>query len=219
MAGYSAVYINTRANLQLFVREKFAAWNIRIRVLVYVQLICLRGRWTFTFYTTCFVLYTILNASIRFLIVNHSKPFFKTLILLKKKTTTTKLNKRPRPHVPEYFWKLNHFFCFQNPHGEYSNRFYPFPRKRKNDANSINISISPELTVTTIQCFQNSHSGTIFKNLCFWCPKTDQNSVYVWTEGLKGLSHLWDRADLDTTFASLKSVYLNPKSNVRVGYI
>ena len=31
--------------------------------------------------------------------------------------------------------------------------------------------------------------------------------------------YFWDRADLDTTFASLKSVYLNPKSNVRVGYI
>ena len=26
------------------------------------------------------------------------------------------------------------------------------------------------------------------------------------------------RADLDTTFASLKSVYFNPKSNVRVEY-
>ena len=36
---------------------------------------------------------------------------------------------------------------------------------------------------------------------------------------LKGHSQLWDRADLDTTFASLKSVYLNPKSIVRVGYI
>ena len=36
---------------------------------------------------------------------------------------------------------------------------------------------------------------------------------------LKGHSQLWERADLDTTFASLKSVYLNPKSNVRVGYI
>ena len=32
-----------------------------------------------------------------------------------------------------------------------------------------------------------------------------------------GHSQLWDRADLDTTFASLKSVYLNPKSND--GYI
>ena len=30
---------------------------------------------------------------------------------------------------------------------------------------------------------------------------------------------LWDRDDLDTTFASLKSVYLNPKLNVRVIYI
>ena len=28
---------------------------------------------------------------------------------------------------------------------------------------------------------------------------------------LKGHSQLWDRADLDTTFVSLKSVYLNPK--------
>ena len=36
---------------------------------------------------------------------------------------------------------------------------------------------------------------------------------------LQGHSQLWDRADLDTTFASLKSVYLNPKSNLRVGYI
>ena len=26
---------------------------------------------------------------------------------------------------------------------------------------------------------------------------------------------LWDRADLATSFASLKNVYLNPKSNVR----
>ena len=36
---------------------------------------------------------------------------------------------------------------------------------------------------------------------------------------LKGHSKLWDRADLDTTFPSLKSVYLNSKSNLRVGYI
>ena len=36
---------------------------------------------------------------------------------------------------------------------------------------------------------------------------------------LKGHSQLWDRAGLDTAFASLKSVYLNPKSNLRVGYI
>ena len=36
---------------------------------------------------------------------------------------------------------------------------------------------------------------------------------------LKGHSQLWDRADLDTSFASLKSVYLNLKLNVRVRYI
>ena len=36
---------------------------------------------------------------------------------------------------------------------------------------------------------------------------------------LTGHSQLWDRADLNTMFARLKSVYLNPKSKVRVGYI
>ena len=36
---------------------------------------------------------------------------------------------------------------------------------------------------------------------------------------LKGYSQLWDRADLNTSFASLKSVYLNLKLNVSVGYI
>ena len=36
---------------------------------------------------------------------------------------------------------------------------------------------------------------------------------------LKGHSQLWDRADLDTSFASLKSVHLKLKLNVRVGYI
>ena len=36
---------------------------------------------------------------------------------------------------------------------------------------------------------------------------------------LKGHSQLRDPADLDMTFASLKSVYLNPKSNVHIRYI
>ena len=36
---------------------------------------------------------------------------------------------------------------------------------------------------------------------------------------LKGHSQLWDRADMDTSFASLKSGYFNLKLNVRVGYI
>ena len=31
---------------------------------------------------------------------------------------------------------------------------------------------------------------------------------------LKGRSQLWHHTDLDTTFASLKSIYLNPKSNI-----
>ena len=36
---------------------------------------------------------------------------------------------------------------------------------------------------------------------------------------LKGHSQLRERADLDTSFASLKSVYLNLELNVRVRYI
>ena len=31
---------------------------------------------------------------------------------------------------------------------------------------------------------------------------------------LKGHSHPWDPADVDTSFATLKSIYLKPKSNV-----
>ena len=37
--------------------------------------------------------------------------------------------------------------------------------------------------------------------------------------GLKGHSHLCDRADLDTSFVSLKSVYVNLKSTEGVEYI
>ena len=36
---------------------------------------------------------------------------------------------------------------------------------------------------------------------------------------LKGHSPLWDLANMDTSFANLKSVYLNLKLNIRVGYI
>ena len=36
---------------------------------------------------------------------------------------------------------------------------------------------------------------------------------------LKGHSQLWDRADLDTSFLTLKRVHLNLKSKLRVEYI
>ena len=36
---------------------------------------------------------------------------------------------------------------------------------------------------------------------------------------LKGHSQLGERADVDTTFVSLKTVYRNPKSNERISYI
>ena len=49
-------------------------------------------------------------------------------------------------------------------------------------------------------------------------PRSQYRKIYDLSFLLKGHSQLWDRADLDTTFASLKNVSLNPKSNVRVGY-
>ena len=94
------------------------------------------------------------------------------------------------------------FFSFSNPHVEYSNRFCPFTRKRKNDANSINISISPE---------QNFHSGTVFKNLCLWCPKTDQNSVYAWTEGLTGFKNILIHVDRTLCPATRTRIFPNPQ--------
>ena len=36
---------------------------------------------------------------------------------------------------------------------------------------------------------------------------------------LRGTQSALDSANVDTSFATLKSVYLNPKSNARVGYI
>ena len=49
--------------------------------------------------------------------------------------------------------------------------------------------------------------------------KHGNDAEQLWNTRLKGHSQQRDRAELDTTFASLKSVYLNPKSNVPVGYI
>ena len=42
--------------------------------------------------------------------------------------------------------------------------------------------------------------------------------INYWNTGLKGHSHLYDRADLDTSFPTLKKVPLNPKSKLRVEY-
>ena len=70
-------------------------------------------------------------------------------------------------------------------------------------------------------CVPDRQSGPNKPNIV--CPVfNDEFSVARYRRSkysLKGHSQLWERADLDTTFASLKSVYLNPKSNVRVGYI
>ena len=80
--------------------------------------------------------------------------------------------------------------------------------------NSINLpskSLFPENDWFTKKILR--HFGT-FTFLSF-----SQCKYYL----LQGHSQLWDRANLDNTFASLKNVYLlvylNPKSNLRVGYI
>ena len=56
------------------------------------------------------------------------------------------------------------------------------------------------------------------KLLHLW-TKSQGPSFHIKTMILKGHSQLWDGAGMDTTFASLKSVSLNPKSNIRIRYI
>ena len=53
--------------------------------------------------------------------------------------------------------------------------------------------------------------SVIFVEMSFNQKRTDLSF-------LKGHRQLWVRTDQNTTFASLKSVYFNPKSNLRVGY-
>ena len=61
--------------------------------------------------------------------------------------------------------------------------------------------------LATISCSRRSYS--VFFQLQFLrCPRY-----------LKGTQSALDSNNLDTSFATLKSVYLNPKSNARVGYI
>ena len=55
---------------------------------------------------------------------------------------------------------------------------------------------------------------TVDEENCGEPAKQQQKGKTEWDISLKGHSQLWDCADLDTTFASLKSVYLNPQSNV-----
>ena len=65
----------------------------------------------------------------------------------------------------------------------------------------------------------SSQSNAYTKISCksLWSDVSRECKRLETIERLKGHSQLWDCADLDTTFFSLKCVYLNPKSNVRVG--
>ena len=62
-------------------------------------------------------------------------------------------------------------------------------------------------SLATISCSRRSDS-VLFLLIFLRCPRY-----------LKGTQSALDNTNLDTSFATLKSVYLNPKSNVRVGYI
>ena len=75
----------------------------------------------------------------------------------------------------------------------------------------LTCQFAPELKITTIQRFQNFHSGTVFKNLCFWCPKTDQNSVYAWTGGLTGFKNILIHVDRTLCPATRTRMFPNPQ--------
>ena len=81
-------------------------------------------------------------------------------------------------------------------------------------------TFSPSLSTAIIFWHIRSHERSGFRVVL--TKKKKKNSSreckrLETIERLKGHSQLRDCADLDTTFVSLKSVYLNPKSNVRVG--
>ena len=76
----------------------------------------------------------------------------------------------------------------------------------------VSMIINQQLKIKT-QDNQRNFAGSKKKIIQEWA----QYHVAYCPISLKGHSQLWDRADLDTTFASLKSVYLAPKLTVRVG--
>ena len=73
------------------------------------------------------------------------------------------------------------------------------------------------MPVINFLAFSPSVALELYKGSCF--NETQIVALGLNHGHLKGDSQLWDPADLDTTFVSLKRVYLNPKSNERVGYI
>ena len=81
------------------------------------------------------------------------------------------------------------------------------------------LTFSPSLSTAIIFWHIESHERSGFRVVLTKKKKTTSKECkrLETIERLNGHSQLWDCADLDTTFVSLKSVYLNPKSNVRVG--
>ena len=50
-----------------------------------------------------------------------------------------------------------------------------------------------------------------FKNLCLWCPKTDENSVYAWTEGLTGFKNILIHVDRALCLATRTRIFPYPQ--------
>ena len=73
------------------------------------------------------------------------------------------------------------------------------------------------MPVRNFLVFSPSVALELYKGSCF--NETQIVALGLNYGHLKGDSQLWDPADLDTTFVSLKRVHLNPKSNERVGHI
>ena len=103
------------------------------------------------------------------------------------------------PHWP------GHYFCRFEKH---------LPQPEINSMRRIHL----EITILERQYFV----GFYFHDFNGQCEKRNQVSwfrCFQIKKTLKGHNQLWDRTDLDTTFASLKSLYLNLKSNLCIGYI
>ena len=73
------------------------------------------------------------------------------------------------------------------------------------------------MPVRNFLVFSPSFALELYKGSCF--SETQIVALGLNYGRLKGDCQLWDPAELDTTLVSLKRVYLNPKSNERVGYI
>ena len=95
----------------------------------------------------------------------------------------------------------------------------------KNSSQCREILLQVQWVMTSLRCYDNSDCNpdvnkssslsnttvvAIFPNLCLCSNLGGIDPEKLYRATLKGHSQLWDRANLDTSFTSLKGVYLNP---------